>query len=323
MLHLRLVVPTDLREPVLDRLDRDPTVCDLTILSDRARRPDGTVVLLDLPVEAANPLLDDLKELGLAREGAIILQHTETAISGAAEEAERLAHGDPAHAVIWDEVAQRLGDEADLSASFLAFMLSATLIGAVAVLTDSPILVIGAMVVGPEFGPLAAMMLAVHRRRWGDLRRAATTLVVGFALGGLAALALTAVLQLAGQVPATYVAGSPRFTRYISHPDEFTVLVAVLAGMAGVLSLTEDRAGTLVGVVISATTIPALADVGVGAALGHHREALGALVQLVTNVGCLLTVGIVTLMVQEWALRRHGEIRYPPPSHHRRVRRVR
>jgi len=40
------------------------------------------------------------------------------------------------------------------------------------------------------------------------------------------------------------------------------VIVAVLAGLVGVVSLTESRANALIGVFISVTTIPAAASVG-------------------------------------------------------------
>jgi uncharacterized hydrophobic protein (TIGR00271 family) len=180
-------------------------------------------------------------------------------------------------------------------------------IGAAGILTDQPILIVGAMVVGPEFGPLAAVMLAVQRHRWADAGQALATVAVGFAIAGVTSLLFTAALRALDRVPANYVSGTIEFTRFISHPDVFSVLVALLAGVAGVLSLTEGKAGTLVGVLISVTTIPALANVGVASALSDGDEALGALVQLGVNIGCLLVAGVTTLWIQERLLRRHGE----------------
>lgn len=54
----------------------------------------------------------------------------------------------------------------------------ACLLGAVGVVTDSPVTVVGAMVLGPEYGPLAALAVAVVRRRRRLAREAATALVV-------------------------------------------------------------------------------------------------------------------------------------------------
>ena len=52
-----------------------------------------------------------------------------------------------------------------LTGTFVAFMVLATLLAAIGVVTDSPITIVGAMVVGPEFGPLAALAVSLVRRR--------------------------------------------------------------------------------------------------------------------------------------------------------------
>ncbi len=314
MLHVRLVVPAELRPAVAARVEGDETICNLTVLDRHVRQPSGDLFLFDLPIEAANLLLEDLKALRLHVLGSIALHRVDSTLSATADRAERLAHGDPNEAVIWDEVEARVGVEAHLSPSFLAFLVVATLIGAIAVLTDSPVLVIGAMVVGPEFGPLAACMLSVHRRQWRGAGRALLTLAAGFSLAGLLSFALTLVLRALDLIPAAYLSGSVEFTRFISHPDLFSVLVALLAGVAGVLSLTESRGGTLVGVLISVTTIPALANIGVATAVGDRHEAIGACLQLAANLGCLLAVGVATLTVQERLLRDHGRPRRRPAA---------
>ena len=56
-------------------------------------------------------------------------------------------------------------ESAELSLSFLAFMLLATMIAALGIIHDSVILIIGAMVVGPEFGPLAGLCVALVQRQ--------------------------------------------------------------------------------------------------------------------------------------------------------------
>ena len=61
----------------------------------------------------------------------------------------------------------------------------------------------------------------------------------------------------------------------INTPNVFSVIVAVLAGIVGVVSLTEARANALIGVFISVTTIPAAASVGVSIAYSSWGEAVG------------------------------------------------
>jgi uncharacterized membrane protein len=79
------------------------------------------------------------------------------------------------------------------------------------------------------------------------------------------------------------------------------VIVALLAGCAGVLSLTSTKSGALIGVLVSVTTIPAAANVGVAAAYGDWSEWRGALLQLAINVTAIFFAGITTLAVQRAA----------------------
>src|SRR5262249_1841039 len=86
-------------------------------------------------------------------------------------------------------------------------------------------------------------------------------------------------------------------TAFISRPDGFSLLVAMLAGVAGILSLTSARSGTLIGVLISVTTVPATANAAVALALGHTGIAAGALQQLLTNLVGILTAGGLVLLL--------------------------
>jgi uncharacterized membrane protein len=49
--------------------------------------------------------------------------------------------------------------------TYLTFMVVAMLIASIGVLLDQPILIVGAMVVGPEFGPLVALCVSIVARR--------------------------------------------------------------------------------------------------------------------------------------------------------------
>jgi uncharacterized hydrophobic protein (TIGR00271 family) len=145
-------------------------------------------------------------------------------------------------------------------------MVLATLIAAVGILTDSQILIIGAMVVGPEFGPLAGLCVALVQRRLELARRSATALVIGFPVAIAITIVAVLILRAAGPAPDAIAAQGRPATFFIAHPDTFTVLVALLAGVAGLLSLTTAKSGALLGVLISVTTIPAAANVGVATA---------------------------------------------------------
>jgi uncharacterized hydrophobic protein (TIGR00271 family) len=309
VIHLRIVAPGELAERVLAAIEESPATLNVIRLPGAARRPSGDLILVDVPREDASVLLADLRELGLEREGTISVEAIESAPSELARRAVRAARGSPADAVVWEEVEQRTSESAELSGSFLAFMVLATLIAAAGIMTDSQILIIGAMVVGPEFGPLAGVCVAVVQRRLELARRSLLALVVGFAAAISATVLGTLVLRAAGPAPDMLSATSHPATLFISEPNTFSVIVAVLAGVAGVLSLTTAKQGALIGVLISVTTIPAAANVGVASAYADWNEVGGALAQLLINVGAIILAGTATLALQRYAYARRRRSR--------------
>ena len=72
-------------------------------------------------------------------------------------------------------------------------MVLAGLLAAVGIYQDSPILIVGAMVVGPEFGPLAGFCVALVQRRGELALRSAVALAVGFPLA-IAAVYVAALI---------------------------------------------------------------------------------------------------------------------------------
>ena len=178
MIHLRIVAPPALAKQVLDLLCSRPSVLNVVHLPGVARRPDGDLILCDVAREDASLVVAELRQRGVDRAGTISLETIDSAISDAARLAESVAVGSPADAVVWEEVESRTSESAELSFSFLAFMVLATLIAGVGILTDSVILIIGAMVVGPEFGPLAGLCVALVQRRLSLARRSLVALAV-------------------------------------------------------------------------------------------------------------------------------------------------
>jgi uncharacterized hydrophobic protein (TIGR00271 family) len=296
MTHLRIVVPKDLAKRVLDLLCAAPAVTSVVHLVGVARKPDGDVILCDVAREDASVILSALKELEVNKRGSISLEEVDSAVSDVADEAEKAASGLPSDAVVWEEVEERTSENTELGGAFAAFMVIATLIAAVGVMTDSPILIIGAMVVGPEFGPLAGLSVAVVDRKRHLAARSLLALAVGFTLAMTLTYLATLVLRGTGIAPDTIESRS--LTQFISHPDEFTVIVALLAGTAGMLSLTSAKSGALIGVLISVTTIPAAGNAAVAVAYQDFGEWRGAVEQLTMNLILIVLAGVVTLLLQ-------------------------
>jgi uncharacterized hydrophobic protein (TIGR00271 family) len=307
VVHLRVVVPPGLARRARDLLTELPVVVNVIHLQGASLKPRGDVILCDVAREDASVVIAELRALGLGEQGSIVIEEAGTTISAAAVLAEKAAKGSPADAVVWEQVEARTSESAELSFSFLAFMVLATLIAACGIMTDSQILIIGAMVVGPEFGPLAGLAVAIVERRLELARRSFVALVVGFPLAILASFLLTLTLRGLGPAPDELSAIGHPATLFISHPNTFSVIVALLSGVTGVISLTTAKSGALIGVLISVTTIPAAANVGVAAAYGDWSEFRGALAQLGINLLCLIAAGVATLMVQRWVFERRRE----------------
>jgi uncharacterized hydrophobic protein (TIGR00271 family) len=313
VIHLRIVAPEEVSHQALELLNASPAVLNIVHLHGAAQKPEGDVILCDVAREEASVILGDLKELEIPRLGSIAVEHIDTALSDAAVAAEKAAPGLPSDAVVWEEVEQRTNEQIELSISFVTFMVLAMQIGAVGVLLDQPILIVGAMVVGPEFGPLAGLSVALVQRRRDVARRSLAALGVGFPTGIALACVATLVFTWIGASPDEFAAAEHQLTGFISDPDFFSFFVAFVGGVAGILSLTNAKSGALIGVLISVTTIPAASYVGVSLAYGEWDEAGGAAAQLAINLTSIVLAGVLTLFVQRryYVARRRKHLQDP------------
>jgi uncharacterized hydrophobic protein (TIGR00271 family) len=298
LLTLRVTVPPDRTGAVRALFEDCPGTAHLAVLPGASVRPPGDLVVADVARESADELVDGLRALGVDDDGAISMEAVDAAVSRRAEEAERAAPGEGSDAVVWEQVVRTVAADSSLSVSYLAFLTIATLIAAIGIVNDSAILVIGAMVLGPEFAPLAGLALGVVHGRRGLIRAAATSLATGFLLAiAVATLAAWAGRALGWYGPALLTADRPQ-TAFITAPDRWSLVVAVLAGIAGVLSLTSAKSGALVGVFISVTTVPAAGAMALGLALGSGHAFGEAAAQLGINLAGILVAAMVTLLLQ-------------------------
>ena len=304
MIHLRIVVPGPKSERVVDLLEASPSVFSLARLEGASRKPPGDLVLCDVAREDASVVIDDLRELGIPDEGSISVEEIDSQLSRAAERAERAARGSSGDAVVWEEVEAHTSESIELNANFLAFMVLACLIASVGVMLGQPVLIVGAMVVGPEFGPLAGLSVAIVQRRPEVAVRSLSALAIGFPVGITGAFLFSLLAKWTDLVEPGFLLGERQLTAFISEPSAFSFIVALFAGAAGVLSLTSAKSGALVGVLISVTTIPAAAAIGVAAALGDWPEWRGAIAQLAINLTAIVIAGVLTLLIQNRVFQR-------------------
>jgi len=316
MLHIRIVSPASETALLLDRLAGLAGVQNLIVLDGAARRPDGDAVLFDVQDNAANPVFRALRELRLDRDDAVVVERVDASLTRAAHRPGRV--GSPASEIapVWEMVEAAIRAGAVYSPSFFILLVIAGMIGAVGILTNSQILIVGAMVVGPEYSAIIAVALGISQRHRPPVRDGLLALGAGFPAAIVVTFAFAVAVRAAGQAPPAYLHGIRPVSDLINSPNWFSLVVAILAGIVGVVSLTQARASALIGVFISVTTIPAAADIGVSVAFGHWSEAGGSVVQLLLNVVVLIVVGAAGLSTQRaiWRGRGARQRRHPDGS---------
>ncbi|MEU5089508.1 DUF389 domain-containing protein [Streptomyces sp. NPDC021356] len=300
MLHLRLITPADRTEEVAGLIQRTVGTAHLVVLPGAARNPPGDVVMCDVAREAADELLGGLRTLGIDRSGSIAVESIDLSLSARADKAEEEAPGEAADAVLWEELTEATHEESTLSITYLAFITLATMIAACGVVLDNAVLIVGAMAVGPEFGPLAGISTALVRRAPRLALRSLVALLVGFALAMAVTVGFSLFMDAVGLFSKGKLEGPRPSTGFVYAPDWFSFVVAVLAGIAGTLSLTSAKSGALVGVAISVTTVPAAANAAVAFAYGDTAQTWGSSKQLLLNLLGIVVAGTLTLLFQKW-----------------------
>jgi uncharacterized hydrophobic protein (TIGR00271 family) len=310
LLHVRVVSPAELTGRVVTELSEHPGVRNLVVLPGAAQRPDGDAVQFDLLNASANPVLHQLRRLDLDNLGSVTVGQVNVVLDAPSRVAER-RYARREQVPVWEIVEGTIRANASYPPSFYLLLVIAGLIAAVGMLTNSQILIVGAMVVGPEYYAIIAAALGLTamgggRRDWTAVRVSLGALGYGF----LAAIVVTLLFGLAvrgaGQVPASYQHGVRPVAELINSPNIYSVIVAVLAGLVGVVSLTESRANALIGVFISVTTIPAAASIGLSLAFANWHDARGSIAQLLLNVVLLIVVGAAGLSTQRFIWRRRS-----------------
>ncbi|MGA4964287.1 DUF389 domain-containing protein [Streptomyces pseudogriseolus] len=310
MLHLRLITPSGQTEDAVRLIEKTVGTTHLCVLAGAARDPAGDVILCDVARESADDLLSGLKNLNLDTTGSIAVENVDLSLSDRADRAEKEAPGEGADAVLWEQLTEATHEESTLSVTYLAFLTLATMIAACGVVLDNAILIVGAMAVGPEFGPLAGISTAAVQRKPRLALRSLTALLVGFAAAIVLTVLFSLFMNAVGLFTQQQLEGERPQTGFVYAPDWFSFVVAVLAGAAGTLSLTSAKSGALVGVAISVTTVPAAANAAVALSYGDTTQTWGSTEQLLLNLLGITLAGTLTLLTQKHLWRRqHSRLR--------------
>jgi uncharacterized hydrophobic protein (TIGR00271 family) len=304
--HVRLVSQPGRTGGLLEALDSDPGVSSLVVLPGAARRSGGDAVQFDVGPGSANSVFQQLKTFTGGQGNPVAVEYVDATLGERPAAATKHFLMQRDLAPVWELVEARIRSDAVYAPSFYALLAIAGLIGSVGILTNSQILIVGAMVVGPEYNAIMGVALGLDRRARRPVLRGLLALLAGFSAAVVVTLLFGLAIRWSGHTPKLYSLGIRPVSSLINNPNLFSVVVAVLAGIVGVVSLTEARASALIGVFISVTTIPAAADIGLSLAYSSWGEARGSAFQLLLNVVLLIAVGAAALRAQRFIWRPRG-----------------
>ena len=291
MLQLRAYVPPEGAESVQQQLAAVAGVRHVMVGGRTAGNL--TQITGELDVDVADDVLELLRERDLAADDFVLWRTS--SIEPLGWRRRRTAPG--RDSAVWAEVTGRAAEHARTALLYLLFMAAAGVVAGVGVLDGSSILVVGAMALSPDLLPISAAAVGLVERRWALAARAVFTLFLGLGMAALTAAATTGLLRAVGRIDDDLVLDDSLLGSSLTHIGPGAVLVALAAGMAGMLAY-ETAGSEAVGVAISVTTIPAAAYIGCAVGLSNAAGGRGALEVLATNVVCIVAGSTLTLLVQ-------------------------
>jgi uncharacterized hydrophobic protein (TIGR00271 family) len=302
MIALEVFGESALLERVASTLDQTDGVSHVACVD--ATRPGHALLSARVRPRSVDALLNTLHDLGVA-DSDVTLDRIE--VVGA------LSRGQAERTMVWADVLGTAWLNARPLARYLAFMVVAGVIASYGVVDNNGILIVGAMAVSPDLLPITAIAVGIVGRQAELASRALLTLALGLGAAGLAAAVSTFSQDHLGFIPTGYDVRATGVLTGLTTISNETVVVAFVAGVAGMLAL-ETRASSGVGVAISVTTIPAVGYFGVAVGLGGLDKAFGALGVLGVNVLMMVVGAVGTLLLQRAILSRSNARRNRPTT---------
>jgi Domain of unknown function (DUF389) len=198
VIHLRVVSPPDITGTVMPMLDAEPAVMNVTMMPGAARHPDGDAVHFDVLHGAANEVIDRLRGLELDQRGSIVLENVDTSLSAHADRVAAQRARYQQFTPVWAEVEGRIAMEGSFPPSWFVLLVIAGLIATIGIVSNSQILIVGAMVVGPEYGAILSLAFGLINRDSSRVGSSVGALAGGFALAVIFSLLLSLVIRGAG-----------------------------------------------------------------------------------------------------------------------------
>ncbi|MGA9403339.1 TIGR00341 family protein [Haladaptatus sp.] len=294
---MRLVqvsIPTGERQTVIDTLESEGI--DFFVTDETGGRRYAAIATFPLPQNAVQPVIDKLHDAGLSDEAHTVIIDAETDTSREFEQlTKRYEAENGGNRIARDEILTQARELSPRFQTFVFMTVVSAVVATAGLLLDSPAVVVGSMVIAPLLGPALSASVGTVLNEPDMFRRGVKLQLLGVAVAiGSATIFAFLIRNLFLFPPSTDITQISQISGRLS-PDFLSLIVALGAGAAGVVSLAAGVSVALVGVMIAAALIPPAAAVGIGIAWGKPMVALGAFVLVLVNVLSINLAALVTL----------------------------
>lgn len=290
---VQITVPSGKRETVLEVLEEEGV--DYVVADEAGRRDYAAIAYFPLPKNAVEPILASLRDAGLGDDAITVVVEANTVVSRRFDELqERYAEEKDEDRIAREELTAAAADLAPSLRTYVIMTVVSALIATAGLLLDSAAVVVGSMVIAPLVGPAMSASVGTVVDDQEMFTRGVRLQVGGLLLAIVTAALFALVVRFGNLIPPVAdVALVPEIGERVA-PDFLSLVVALGAGAAGVVSLTSGVSTALVGVMIAVALIPPAATVGIGLAWAQPFVALGSGILLLVNV---LSINLAALVV--------------------------
>jgi uncharacterized hydrophobic protein (TIGR00341 family) len=285
-------VPRGKLEAVVGVLDDEGI--DYIIHEESSGRDIEAVVTFPLPTNAVEPVLESLRDVGLNDDTYTVITEANTVLSRDFDALEdRYAEEKDEDRIAREELTAKAEDLAPSLQTYVIMTVISAVIATAGLLLNSPAVVVGSMVIAPLIGPAMTANVGTVVDDHELFVRGVKLQVFGLLLAIASATVFALLVRTANVVPPIADVTSVQQVRERVAPDFLSLVVALGAGAAGVLSLTSGVSTALVGVMIAVALIPPAATVGIGIAWGQPLVSLGSGVLVLVNI---LSINLAVLV---------------------------
>ena len=294
---IQTLVPEGKHATVVDILESEEI--DFAMTEESSGSTYSDIVYIPAESERVEEIVDKLRDVGVEREGYMVISDVETIVSEQFEQKQdEESENGTNDRISRDELRTKARNLSRSTPNYLALTIISAIVATAGLLQDSAAVVVGSMVIAPLIGPAMASCVGTVINDddlfWEGIR--SQTIGLGVAVLSAVVFAVAYRFILAPDLELLLI----QQIAERAHPGLLALAVALGAGTAGALSLTSGADEALVGVMIAVALMPPAASVGLGIAYVDPRLAFGASVLVLVNLLSINAAGVVTIWIKRY-----------------------